>query len=163
MPQISLDWETVKRSYPMRPLIGPLKTFMDHTPGTPCCVQMCHALIGAGFYPGPKSNWRNASQITTVFGTRNYVLAVNEMTWLLERNFGMGEELSKPVNGQRPSHQTMQAALNGRTGILVFKDLGAGTHTELWDVDHMHQPRMSDALFDAPKVLFWDVMITATA
>ena len=163
MPQISLDWDTVKRSYPMRPLTGPLKRFMDHTPGTPCCVQMCHALTAAGCYVGPMSNRRRASSIATTLGTRNYVLAVDEMNWFLERNFGVGEEISKDDSGRRRTIQEMIDVLNGRTGILVFSDLRYGAHTELWSVDHMHQPDIVRAVFNAPKVLFWDVMITAAA
>jgi hypothetical protein len=57
----------------------------------------------------------------------------------------------------------MMGVLNGRTGILVFSNLSYGTHTELWDVDHMHQRDISSGVFNASKVLFWDVMITATA
>src|ERR1039458_26370 len=79
MPQISLDWDTVKNAYPMRPLTGALKTFMDQTPGTPCCVQMSHALGVAGCTIGPMSNRRRNSVITTPTGMRNYLLAVDEI------------------------------------------------------------------------------------
>jgi len=153
----------VKNAYPMRPLTGALKAFMDHTPGTPCCVQMSHALGVAGCYIGPKSNRRRTSSITTATGKRNYLLAVDEMKWFLEQNFGMGDEISKDDNGNRRSLQDMMDVLNGRTGILVFSDLHYGTHTELWDVDHMHQRDISPAVFHAAKVLFWDVMMTAVA
>jgi hypothetical protein len=163
MPQISLDWDTVKAAYPKRPLTGALKAFMDHTPGTPCCVQMSHALGVAGCIIGPKSNRRANSRITTPTGTRFYLLAVDEMRWFLEKNFGLGEEISTDDGGRRRSLGDMMAVLNGRTGVLVFSDLHYGTHTELWDVDHMHQRDMSSALFHSPKVLFWDVMITAEA
>jgi hypothetical protein len=163
MNQISLDWDTVKSAYPMRPLTGALKTFMDQTPGTPCCVQMSHALGVAGCTIGPMSNRRRTSVITTPTGRRHYLLAVDEMKWFLEQNFGLGEEISKDENGHRRSIQDMKAALNGRTGILVFSDLHYGDHTELWDVDHMHQRDILSSEFLKPKVLFWDVMITATA
>jgi hypothetical protein len=163
MPQISLEWDTVKHAYPMRPLTGALKAFMDHTPGTPCCVQMSHALGVAGCTIGTMSNRRRNSTITTPSGTRNYLLAVDEMNWYLKQNFGMGEEISKGDNGKRRLLQEMTDVLNGRTGILVFSDLAFGAHTELWDVDHMHQRDISPAVFNAAKVLFWDVMITAEA
>jgi hypothetical protein len=162
MPQISLDWDTVKSAYPMRPLTGALKEFMDGLgPGnTPCCVQMSHALNVAGCIIGPRSNRRQNSPITTSLGTRFYLLAVDEMNWFLEQNFGLGEEISTDDGGKRRNTEDMMAVLNGRTGILVFSDLRYGKHTELWDNDHMHQRDMSRALFHAPKVLFWDVMIT---
>ncbi|HEY0419949.1 MAG TPA: hypothetical protein VGC80_10550, partial [Acetobacteraceae bacterium] len=74
------------------------------------------------------------------------------------------DEISKDDNGKRRiSIDDFKAVLQGRTGILVFSDLRYGTHTELWDVDHMHQRDMSPALFNSPQVLFWDVMITAAA
>jgi len=163
MPQISLDWDTVKAAYPMRPLTGALKAFMDQTPGTPCCVQMSHALNAAGCYIGTRSNRRRASTIATGIGTRNYLLAVDEMKWFLGQNFGVGDEISMDDNGHRRLLRDMMDILNGRTGILVFFDLGFGSHTELWDVDHMHQRDISTGVFNAPKVLFWDVMITAAA
>jgi hypothetical protein len=165
VPQISLDWDTMKGAYPMRPLTGGLKAFMDALgPGnTPCCVQMSHALGVAGATIGPRSNRRATSAITTDAGTMNYLLAVDEMNWFLGQNYGPGEVVSLDDGGQRRSTQDMTGALNGRTGILVFSNNAYGTHTELWDVDHMHQTDISRAVFDAPQVLFWDVMITATA
>ncbi len=161
MTQISLDWDTLKGAYPMRPLTGALKTFMDATPGTPCCVQMSHALGVAGCTIGPMSNRRRTSRITTSTGTRQYLLAVDEMNWFLTQNFGAGEEISKDTDGSRRSLQAMKDVLNGRTGILVFSNLAYGTHTELWDETRMHQPDISSHVFHAAKVFFWDVMITA--
>ena len=161
MPQISLDWDTVKHAYPKRPLKGPLKAFMDQTPGTPCCVQMSHALSVGGATIGRMSNRRQASQITTPQGRFYYLLAVDEMKWYLEQNYGAGEEISIDDNRNRRSTSDMTDVLEGRTGILVFSDLHYGAHTELWDVDHMHQHDMSPTLFHKPKVLFWDVMQTA--
>src|SRR5580704_2559365 len=111
MPQISLEWDTVKHAYPMRPLTGALKAFMDHTPGTPCCVQMSHALGVAGCTIGTMSNRRRNSTITTPSGTRNYLLAVDEMNWYLKQNFGMGEEISKGDNGKRRLLQEMTDVL----------------------------------------------------
>ena len=162
MTQIRLDWDTVKAAYPMRPLTGALKAFMDQTPGTPCCVQMSHALSAAGCIIGPRSNRRRNSRITTSIGTRYYLLAVDEMKWFLESTYGMGDEISKDGDRRR-SLREMKDILDGRTGILVFSDLRYGAHTELWDVGHMHQQDISERLFNSPRVLFWDVMITAMA
>ncbi|MGC2660349.1 MAG: T6SS effector amidase Tae4 family protein [Bryobacteraceae bacterium] len=165
MNQISLDWDTVKRSYPMRPLTGGLKSFMDSLgPGnTPCCVQMSHALNAAGSVIGLRSNRRRTSTIRTSLGTFQYLLAVDEIKWFLEDNYGMCDEISTNDNGSRRTIRQMQDVLDGRTGILVFSNLRYGAHTELWDEDHMHQRDISQNIFHEPKVYFWDVMITATA
>ena len=163
MPQISFEWDTLKQAYPMRPLTGGLKTFMDAIPGTPCCVQMSHALSVAGADIPSQSNRRPNSRITTDDGTFFYLLAVDEMDWFLQSIAGPGEEISLDEDGQRRNVDDMTAALNGRTGILVFSDLRYGMHTELWDVDRLHQPDISPAVFNQPKVLFWDVLITADA
>jgi hypothetical protein len=91
-------------------------------------------------------------------------MAVDEVKWFLTDNWGVGDILSSaPAGGSRPSISSMKATLNGRTGILVFSDLHLGMHTELWDVDRMHQRDIVDAVFNAAQVLFWDVMITAMA
>src|SRR5579872_2663220 len=113
MPQISLDWDTLKAAYPKRPLTGPLKTFMDSIPGTPCCVQMSHALNAAGASIGPTSNRRRTSTITTSIGRNNYLLAVDEMKWFLSDNFGVGEEISLDDNGGRRSIRDMMNVLDG--------------------------------------------------
>src|SRR4051812_27231574 len=99
MNQISLSWDVLKAAYPKRPLTGALKAFMDKTPGTPCCVQMSHALGVAGSIIGPRSNRRPNSRITTSTGTRYYLLAVDEMKWFLEHNYGMGDEISTDDDG----------------------------------------------------------------
>jgi hypothetical protein len=163
MTQISLDWDTVKAAYPMRPLTGALKTFMDSIPGTPCCVQMSHALGVAGCTIGPMSNRRRTARIKTSTGTRQYLLAVDEMNWFLTQTYGAGEEISRADDGSRRTLQAMKDALDGRTGVLVFRDSGYGLHTELWDETHMHQRDISWGVFHAAKVFFWDVMITAVA
>ena len=163
MNQISLDWDLFKRSYPKRLLIRPLAQFMQEIGGTPCCVQVSHALNAAGCLIPGHSNRRRTSSITTPLGTRKYLLAVDEMKWFLEDSFGMGDELSNDGSATRPSRADMMQTLDGRTGILVFMKGPYGLHTELWDVDHMHQRDISPAVFDAPHVYFWDVMITAMA
>jgi hypothetical protein len=76
MPQISLDWDTFKGAYPMRPLQDGMKKFMDdlnanHPGNTPCCVQMSHALSIAGCYIGSQSNRRANSPITTASPARS--------------------------------------------------------------------------------------------
>jgi hypothetical protein len=171
MNQISLEWDTVKSAYPMRApptgrlTVPQLAAFMDSLgPGnTPCCVQMSHALAAAGCTIGPRSNRRANSPITTSLGRNYYLLAVDEVKWFLTDNYGVGDVLSAGSGGTRPNLAAMKAALNGRTWILVFSDLHLGKHTELWDVDHMHQGDIVDGVFNTAQVLFWDVMITAAA
>lgn len=163
MPQISLEWDAVKAAYPMRPLSGGLKAFMDAIPGTPCCVQMSHALGVAGAGVPAASNRRANSRIQTEAGNLFYLLAVDEMNWFLDSLAGPGEEISVDESGARRSRDQMKEVLAGRTGVLVFSDQRYGMHTELWDVDHLHQGDISAAVFDQPKVLFWDVMVTANA
>ena len=163
MTQIKLEWDVVKHAYPKRPLTGPLKVKMDSIPGTPCCVQMSHALNAAGSTVGNRSNRRLNEPIITSLGKKYYLLAVDEMKWYLEQNFGLGEEISTDDNGKKRSIKEQKAALDDRTGILVFSKPPWGEHTELWDTDHMHQRDISEHLFESCKVLFWDVMITAEA
>jgi len=124
---------------------------------------MSHALIAAGCYIGPRSNRRGNSPIATPLGKNFYLLAVDEMNWFLEQSFGPGEEISKSDNGVRRTTVEMKQVLKGRTGILVFSDLHLGAHTELWDVDKMYQADILESMFNKPKVLFWDVMVTAMA
>src|ERR1039458_2595665 len=123
MPQISLDWDTVKNAYPMRPLTGALKTFMDQTPGTPCCVQMSHALGVAGCTIGPMSNRRRNSVITTPTGMRNYLLAVDEMKWFLGQNFGVGDEISQDDNGNRRSNSVITTPTGMRNYLLAVDEM----------------------------------------
>ena len=169
MNQISLDWDTVKKSYPMRPLKGGLAAYMaplvaENPHNTPCCLQMSHALLAAGVTIPAMSNRRSTPSITTELGRNHYLMAVDEMNWFLTDNWGVGDILSAaPAGSSRPSISSMKATLDGRTGILVFSDLHLGMHTELWDVDRMHQRDIVDAVFNAAQVLFWDVMITAMA
>lgn len=160
MPQIRLEWDTVKAAYPMRPLSGGLRRFMDSITGTPCCVQLSHALNVAGCSVPANSNRRPTSTIQTNHGSFQYLLAVDEMKWFLEGLAGPGEEISANLDGTRRSLDDMKTVLEGRTGILVFSDLAYGMHAELWDQTKMHQPDMSWAVFNQPKVLFWDVMVT---
>jgi hypothetical protein len=61
----------------------------------------------------------------------------------------------------------MKAYIDGRRGILVFRNAGTGHHTELWDKTHILQDGkavsgggavMNEAnIFGQPRVLFWDV------
>jgi hypothetical protein len=158
MAWIRATFQVMKDNYPHRPLTGVLKTFMDHTPGTPCCVQVSHSLNLAGQTVDQRSYRRPNSPIT-VGGTRYfYLLAVDEMDRYLGSKYGPGEDLAHDAGGHRLLPAVIKANLVGRQGIMVFRDHGAGFHTELWDGRQILQRDMNEpALFTQPRVLFWDV------
>ena len=164
---------TLKINYPMRPLTGDLKTFMDGLgPGnTPCCVQVSHALNLAGekipsTYDYAKKRGRNPSQITVDGQSNYYLLAVDELeNWLTEK-YGAGVNVrtlaglpATPSTNQAQKVKDMSAMkqyLGGDTGILLFRTSGAGMHTELWDGQQIVQRDMDEpALFSQPRVLMW--------
>ena len=165
MAMIPANFQVMKENYPRRrpPPVGglnipELKTFMDHTPGTPCCVQVSHALNKAGILVDQRSNRRRTSPIRFGATTYYYLLAVDEMADFLKRKHGDGEEVSLDANGHRLLPAAIKARLNGRYGILVFRDRGYGFHVELWDNQHILQRDMNEhALFTQPRLLFWDV------
>jgi len=158
MSWIPANFQVLKNNYPFRPLTGELKTFMDHTPGTPCCVQVSHALNKAGLVVGPRSN-RRSNAIISFGPTRYYyLLAVDELAWYLETKYGAGENVGRSAAGQTLLPAAIKAGLVGRQGIIVFRDRGYGFHTELWDGRQILQRDMNEhALFTQPQVLFWDV------
>lgn len=160
MAHIEIDWSLLRNSYPLRELSGPLKEFMRHTPGTPCCVQLSHAFAGCGISIGSHSHRRQNSIIDTEFGRNFYMLAVDEVIQWLTDNFGDGENVGVDEDGRRRSTREIKQSIDGRTGILAFSNNAYGTHVELWDTNRMHQPDMSEALFTEKKVLFWDVGLT---
>ncbi len=58
----------------------------------------------------------------------------------------------------------IQTYLQGRTGILLFRNTGAGFHTELWNGSDIKQTDMDrGACFGQPRVLFWDTEDSAGA
>ena len=69
-----------------------LRKVMDRNPGTPCCVQVSHALNMAGFpvTPGYKGQrrWPDAQEINGV--TYYFILAVDEMENFITDPFDTG-------------------------------------------------------------------------
>jgi hypothetical protein len=65
----------------------------------------------------------------------------------------------------------MKAHINGKQGILLFRNSGAGHHPELWDNTHILQDGkavsgggavMNEAnIFGQPRVLFWQTLAEA--
>lgn len=168
--KIRINFDTLVAHYPTYSrLPQSLQNFMDGlnriTPGnTPCCVQVSHALNLAGQLIPPKSSRRNNSTI----GPHNYILAVDELEQYLSGRYGKGEEIKAMQSGKTRSLAEMKQYLHGRQGVLLFRNGGAGHHTELWDKTHILQDgnaisgggaRMNESnIFGQPRVLFWEVV-----
>jgi hypothetical protein len=169
---VRVKFETLKSFYPTyKTLPKELQAFMDGlnkiSPGnTPCCVQVSHALNKAGVIIPSKSFRRSNSKIGSFF----YLLAVDELEQYLAANFGRGEELKKA--GATRTTAEMKAQINGKQGILVFRNAGAGHHTELWDSTHILQDGKAVSgggavkneanIFGQPRVLFWQTLAEPT-
>jgi len=184
--KIRVNFDTLKSHYPTyKTLPLPLQKFMDglnkpvidrnkihkekgepleHLPNTPCCVQISHALNKAGQLV-PTSSFRRAnSQIESYY----YILAVDELEQYLSGRYGRGEEVKKPPSGNARSRDEMKQYLHDKQGILLFRDTGAGYHTELWDKTHIIQDGNAvsgggaimneGGIFGQPRVLFWEVI-----
>lgn len=172
---IDLDFDTLRSNYPTYSnLPKALKTYMDALnknikPGqpknTPCCIQVSHALNLAGHMIPVRSHRRENAPIPG--GAGRYVQAVDELELYLAATYGRGEEIKTPdIAKAKDAIQRMKQRLDGRQGILVFRDGGAGFHTELWDKTHIiqngaptaHGAAMSETgIFGQPRVLFWPV------
>lgn len=166
---VGVSFETLKRNYPTYKTLPPkLQDFMDGlnriTPGnTPCCVQVSHALNMAGRRIPTHSFRRRNAQI----GSFYYLLAVDELEMHLSGVYGRGESIKKSSSGHTRSLAEMKKHIDGRQGILVFRNNGAGHHTELWDRTHILQDGKAvsgggavmnqENIFGQPRVLFWDV------
>jgi hypothetical protein len=160
--KIFVEFDALKTHYPTYKKLPPeLQKFMDDLgpPNTSCCVQMSHALNKAGQLIPHQGYRRPNSPIASFY----YILAVDELEQYLSWRYGKGEEIK---HGKKTMAQ-MKAYLDGKQGILLFRDGGAGYHTELWDGDHILQDgnmvsgggaRMNeDNIFSKPRVLFWEV------
>jgi len=154
MAVIPVSFDLLRRYYPSRPNLTPeLKRFMNSIPGTPCCVQISHSLNMAGqritqTYSGQR---RENSRIRVNGVDYYYLLAVDELERWLTLVCGAGENVR-----QRTPDDT-KTYLQDRTGILAFRNSGAGFHTELWDGQQIVQRDMNENLcFNQPRVLFWD-------
>jgi hypothetical protein len=170
---IPVPFVKLKVNYPMRPLTGELKTFMDGLgpSNTPCCVQVSHALNLAGekipsTYDYVKKRGRGPSPITVDGESNYYLLAVDELEAWLTQKYGAGLNVralaglpatpsTNPVQRVKDM-KVMQSYLSGDRGILLFRTSGAGMHTELWDGQQIIQRDMDEpALFSQPRVLMW--------
>ena len=167
--KIRVNFETVKGNYPTYKTLPPaLQSFMDGLnkikPGnTPCCVQISHALNRSGQLIPVNSFRRPNANI----GSYYYILAVDELEQYLSGRYGRGEEIKKDSSGKVRSLSEMKNYLDNKQGILLFRNDGAGHHTELWDRTHIMQDGkavsgggavMNESnIFGQPRVLFWEV------
>ncbi len=173
--KIHTSFALLKQNYPTYNKLPPeVEKFMedlnggqkDHWQNTPCCVQVSHALNKAGLKI-PKQGYRRANSL---IAGDYYILAVDELEQYLSWRYGRGEEI-------KHNHKTlaeMKAYLNGKQGILLFRDGGAGYHTELWDNDHILQNGLDPIsgggavmnqanIFSKPRVVFWEVAQPGTS
>lgn len=128
-------------------------------PNTPCCVQVSHALNSANeFIPG--HGYRRAN---TKVGSWFYILAVDELEHYLAGRYGRGDNIRVNASGQKRNLDDMKTYIGGKQGILLFRNNGAGVHTEIWDKTTTLQNGqvpgvfVGPAVFDNPRVLFWEV------
>ena len=160
MAVIPAPFEMLKQFYPRRPNLTPeLKRFMDSITGTPCCVQISHSLNMAGqLIPETYANQRRNNSKIPIDGVDYfYLLAVDELEKWLTLKYTAGELVSLDDDGKRRTPQQIKTYLQGRTGILVFRDNGFGFHTELWDGQQIVERDMNEPkCFSQPRVLFWD-------
>src|SRR5262249_39642674 len=133
--KIRVNFETLKGNYPTYKTLPPaLQKFMDDlnkiTPGnTPCCVQISHALNRSGQLVPHSSFRRPNANIDSYY----YILAVDELEQYLSGRYGRGVEIKKGPSGKARSLSEMKKYLDDKQGILLFRNDGAGHHTELWD------------------------------
>lgn len=174
-PVIDVNFDTLRSNYPTyNKLPRPIQEYMDRLnknikPGeprsTPCCIQVSHALNMAGHTIPERSHRRANAQIPG--GAGYYVQAVDELELYLAATYGRGEEIkTKDIAQAKDAIPRMKKRLDGRRGILVFRNSGAGFHTELWDQTHIIQngaptangAAMSETgIFGQPRVVFWPV------
>jgi len=167
MPTIPVPFDSLKLNYPRRPALTPeLKRFMDAlgAGNTPCCVQISHCLNMTGQRITKTYLHQRRDNARIIIGGSDYyyVLAVDEMEKYLSQKYGTGEIVQVDETGKKRSASQIKTYLQGRQGILVFRDGGAGFHTELWNGKTIEQAIanggdvVEDPSFMKPRVLFWD-------
>jgi hypothetical protein len=160
---------TLSRYYPRRDVKDPtLYQYVDQVmtglPGTPCCVQMSHALNMSGIKI-PSHSYRRPNVKLTIDGTDYYyLLATDELEKCLVSCCGDdGEAIDKDL-GKTRSVGDVKAYISNRPGLLLFRHAGLGVpppkhkfeHTELWDGTKTLQRDAAESLFACPRVLIWD-------
>jgi hypothetical protein len=133
--------------------------------GTPCCVQVSHALNMCGIPVPPISYRRNPNPKLTIGGKRcNYLLATDELEEFMQSTYGEPEMINRNLNKTR-SAEEVKSYIAGRPGLLIFRYSGLRTvppehkfeHAEFWDGSGLLQKDMAfNALLAKPRILMWD-------
>ena|SRR5689334_5968317 len=156
--------------YPRRDAKNPaLYQYVDQVmtgiKGTPCCVQMSHALNMAGIRIPPRSYRRPNAHVQISGTTYYYLLATDELEdFMFDLCKDDGEMVNMDLNKTRSMAEIKKYIAN-RTGLLLFRFAkyrvipppGEFEHTELWDGTNTLQRDMDEGfLFKRPRVLMWD-------
>jgi hypothetical protein len=143
--------------------------------GTPCCVQISHALNRCNIGLPGSTYRRPASSMPKVMVDRRaftYIPATDELEVILQDLFGPPETINRDLDKPRSSATTnrgikndLAAYIKDRPGLIIFRfskyrnpaPPGEFEHTEFWDGKATVQTDMAlDFLFARPRVLFWD-------
>jgi hypothetical protein len=170
MGVIPASFSTLQGAYPRgdvknKDLYQYVDQVMKGLPGTPCCVQMSHALNMAGVLI-PKSSYRRDNAALKIDGRiYYYLLATDELEdFLFNRCNDDGEMVNLDLTKTRSMNQ-IKAYIANRPGLLLFRFTrfhmppikGQFEHTELWNGTNILQHGMAEAfLFARPRVLMWD-------
>jgi hypothetical protein len=170
MGVIPASINTLSSQYPRRDQKDPAKyqyvdRVMKGLKGTPCCVQVSHALNMCGI-PVPQSSYRRNPNPKLPINGRNcsYLLATDELEDFLQTSYGEPETINRDLNQTR-SMEKVKAYIKDRPGLLIFRysDLRVPAppdqfeHTEFWNGSRILQGDMAEKfLFERPRVLMWD-------
>lgn len=140
-----------------------LQKYMNSLPpgNTPCCIQVSHALNLAGQTipaTNPTARRTDNEPITVNGVSRYYIRAVDELEAWLTFKHGAGLDVRSFAGLPKTSNDmaAMKRQLSMVKGILLFRESGAGLHTELWDGKQILQRDMDEPhLFSRPRVLVW--------
>lgn len=156
--------------YPRRDQKDPAKyVFVDKVmtglPGTPCCVQMSHALNMCGIPVPQRSYRRNPNPSLRINGKDcSYLPATDELEDFLQTAYGEPETINRDLSKTR-SMDEIKGYIKDRPGLLIFRyeklrvpaPSGQFEHTEIWNGTQILQRDMDERfLFARPRVLMWD-------
>ncbi len=174
--KIEANFDALLKSYPTyNKLPKHLQNYIDElnknlTPdepkNTPCCLQISEALNGCGGeHKVPERSFRRRNPELPPKSGNYFLQAVDELEKYLAGKYGTGEEIKTTA---RNDPAKMKSYLNSKQGILLFRDGGAGAHTELWDKTTIIQsagaPSSNGAVMNQeyiwgrPRVVFWEAI-----
>ena len=167
--KIRMDFGVLVANYPKHNNLPPLvQNYLDglnkkipegQPKNTSCCLQVSHALHATPQQIYPRSFRRDNAPI----GGKYYIQAVDELEHYLTGRYGKTDDIKRDDSGKVRSEAQMKQYLDGMQGILVFRNAGAGAHTELWNEDTILQKAGAPGgmneqyIFSQPRILFWEV------